>query len=304
MGLQEDVPEDYIDEEIAERRVDRLGQRLTWISILIPVIIGIMIFFAYLDINKKYDHIKNSGAVEVENLSSDLESRFSSLSLKFAKFEETMAAQTAQWQKNLEDVKKSFGSKDQAIESRLKKQLKQLEQAKVSQKDWQDQMTQINQDLKPLGKGMQTLQTQIKKLDQTVKAVRDNLNKTITEYSARLILFEEGIEALNTTSRQLKLDLEDLQSNTRQLSSATVNQGDLTQALRNQRGQQDKQLAALARNVEEQLSALKREIRSLRGRKASAPPAVPATRPSPSQTKPADEPEPAKQDRIIEQDIQ
>jgi chromosome segregation ATPase len=295
-------PDDYIEQEITERKFDRLGRRLTIISILIPCIIGVIVFIAYLDVRKKYDEMKSWGAIEVQNLSSDLESRFSSLSLKFAKFEKDMGTQLSQFQKAAANAQQSVNQTAKQLETLLKKQIAKLDKGKASKQELKKSLTLIQQDVKPLQENLVDLKAQINQLDKNINMVNGTLKQTITEYAQRFIEYEETVNALNASAAQLKSDMGKLKDNTSQLTVDAIKQDSLDSALKNQYEKQEQRLALLARNVEAQLSAIKTQIERLKGQMPGthAKKTTPAT-PPPTSTKAAT---PPKQGPIIEQDIE
>lgn len=87
----DDVEETPVASEINELRLEKISQRVTLISIIIPVLIVVVLVIAYLDIKKRVVQTEDSGAIEFRKLSSDLESRFSSLSLRQAQLEEDLS---------------------------------------------------------------------------------------------------------------------------------------------------------------------------------------------------------------------
>jgi chromosome segregation ATPase len=301
--FNDDEPDCYIEQEMAERKVDKLGQRLTMISILIPCIIGVIVFLAYLDVRKKYDEMKNSGAIEVQNLSSDLESRFSTLSLKFAKFEEAAGTRLSEIQNAITTAQKSLSDVTQQVEIRLNKQIANLKENKASKKDVDNHLAQIRQEVQPLQKDFAGLKGHMTKLDETVNTTHATLKQTITEYAQRFILFEETLNTLSASSLQLKSDIENVKNNTRQLTTGTISQDSLKLAMDKQREKQEQQLATLARNVEQQLSAIKAQVKRLHNLPPPAVETQKAIPPSPSPKTPAPSVK-KKQGQIIEQDIQ
>ncbi|MBR9982047.1 MAG: hypothetical protein KFF50_13545 [Desulfatitalea sp.] len=86
----EEMDERAIPSEINELRLEKISQRVTLISVIIPVLIVIVLVIAYLDIKKRVVQTEDSGAIEFRKLSSDLESRFSTLSVRQAKLEQDL----------------------------------------------------------------------------------------------------------------------------------------------------------------------------------------------------------------------
>lgn len=94
--LNDDIDDEGIPTEVNELKLEKISQRVTLISILIPVLIVIVLVIAYLDIKKRVVQTEDTGEIEFQKLSSDLESRFSSLSVRQARLEDAMAKFTEQ----------------------------------------------------------------------------------------------------------------------------------------------------------------------------------------------------------------
>ena len=88
----EPIDESVIPTTVDELRLEKLNTRVTVISILIPVLIVIVLVIAYLDIKKRVVHTEDTGSINVQKLSQDLESRFSSLSVRQAELEQNLTA--------------------------------------------------------------------------------------------------------------------------------------------------------------------------------------------------------------------
>ena len=66
-------PEVFYHEEIKDLRVEKLSQRVTLISILLPCLIGVAIYFGYRDITGRLTQGQDTGYLEVQKLSRDLD---------------------------------------------------------------------------------------------------------------------------------------------------------------------------------------------------------------------------------------
>ena len=66
-------PEAFYQEELKDLRVEKLSQRVTLLSILLPIIIAIAIFFAYRDLTGRVSRTQDAGAMEVQRISRQLD---------------------------------------------------------------------------------------------------------------------------------------------------------------------------------------------------------------------------------------
>lgn len=108
----EAAPDSIFIADAENLRIEKLSNRVTLVAVLIPCLLVVVLAVAYLDIKNRVINTQNTGSMGVQNLSKDLESRFSKLSLKQAKIDqqleetvETMQTATAALQVNLKKTK-------------------------------------------------------------------------------------------------------------------------------------------------------------------------------------------------------
>ena len=65
-----DSEQTIYQEEAKDRRVEKLSHRVTIISILVPVLLGVVFYIAYRDITSRVSQSQDTGAMEIQNLSS------------------------------------------------------------------------------------------------------------------------------------------------------------------------------------------------------------------------------------------
>ena len=110
-GDDEPEPEQTLyQDEAKDRRVEKLGHRVTIISILIPVLIGAIFYIAYRDITSRVSQTQDTGTMEIQNLSTQLQDKFDEISSKYGELETALTQKLAA----LEKV-------DKAMKANLKK---------------------------------------------------------------------------------------------------------------------------------------------------------------------------------------
>lgn len=120
MQLEDEAPESVIQEERTDFRIEKLGNRITLISILIPVLIIIIFGMAYFDMKGRLTSSESTKTMEVSSLSKEIQSKFSSLSLKQAKLEESIKKLDSS-KADEKDMKMSMAEAEKSL-SRLRKQ--------------------------------------------------------------------------------------------------------------------------------------------------------------------------------------
>lgn len=191
--LNEEMEERAIPAEINELRLDKISQRVTMISIMIPVLIVIVLVIAYLDIKKRVVQTEDSGTFEFQKLSSDLESRFSSLSLRQAKIEEALENLSAQHDHAMATIQVRMENLHNAIGEVRRGALGQKELDAVKE-DLSKQLNSVagsaTEAARQTGATLQELKAQVIQQDDTLSTASEQLaelRKRITDIDARKI---------------------------------------------------------------------------------------------------------------------
>jgi hypothetical protein len=103
--IDEESPDSVFHDEIRELRLEKLGRRVTILSILIPCLVGALIAFAYLDLKKRVLINQDTGVKTVQNLSKDFDTRLYELTTKYNDLENTLATRAATLEKNFSSLK-------------------------------------------------------------------------------------------------------------------------------------------------------------------------------------------------------
>ncbi|MBW2584909.1 MAG: hypothetical protein JRE36_15370 [Deltaproteobacteria bacterium] len=85
-------PEAFYREEIKDLRVEKLSQRIILLSILLPILMGVAIFFVYRDLTGRVGRSQDTGSIEAQRISRELEE----ISKKFN--EKLITFSTTNWQ--------------------------------------------------------------------------------------------------------------------------------------------------------------------------------------------------------------
>ena len=279
--IDEESPDSQFQEDIEELQAIKLNKRITRMSILIISLTGAIILFAYIDLKKNLFKINRSGNTEIQTLSKGMQSKFSSLSLQQAKFEEILAKAIAPLENAVKSLKVNLKETSTAI--------KYIRSArKTDNKKTVDAIEATNKTLASVSQKIETLASDMNQVNQKYKIELSSLSRMTTG-------MEHHIQKI-----QAELDT---------LSSSQLDKKRLDIELSNERKMFQKTLAQLKNNIENQLSIIEKKIRELEKIKVSSEvqkPVTPKNAP-PSQLpdpKPVDEDTNLQPGTIIEQDIQ
>ena len=217
----EPVPEEALyQEEARDRRIEKISHRVTIISILIPVLLGVVFYITYRDITSRVSQSQDTGAMEIQNLSTQLEDQFEALSKKYGELEASLAQKLA----TLEKVDKSMTANLKQAQDMVSK----INATKVDKKEQQDAIAKIDTALGPIRKELESLAPMRKELEtlapmrkelETLAPMRKQL-ETLTPMRKQLEILTPMREDLKTVTAELRSLDKDTQQ---RLSTLSVN---------------------------------------------------------------------------------
>jgi hypothetical protein len=262
-------------EEILEQRLEKLSTRVTLIAILVPVLIFVIFTFAYLDIKHRVFSMHDTGVDELQKLSRDLESKFSSLSVRFASFEDSFAEREA----SLKGIEESFSKKIVPIEKAFSiletslndvkkniqesekniKQIMAIQTDHVEKKEFEEKIASMEKSFEAAQNDMQIVMSQMKALDSNLQ----NELKLITDYLGKE---KKRIDDVLKASDGVSEDMKNVRSQFQALSKKAdgfVHADDLPLAVEKARLRLKVAFDETVRSIQNRIDVLERQISSL-----------------------------------------
>ncbi len=283
---EEATPDAIFMADAENLRIEKLSTRVTLVAVLIPCLLVIVLAIAYLDIKNRVISTQNTGSMGVQNLSKDLASRFSSLSLRQAKIEQQLA-----------ETSTTLETGTAALQVNLKKataELKGLIQKKPDRSALAAMSKKTNAAMAAMHKEMATAQKEMAELN----AAFDRFDE---ELAAQILLMADGLKKdqgrlAEIENQAQRLETEKLDKESMELTIGLERLA-LQEMVKDKIRKIDKQLAAMER----QIVALNRRMDERATKAAPAPPA--ATSPSPTPTPPINSTPSPKSEKMVEQTI-
>lgn len=247
----DDEPEEEshypIQSEIEDLKVEKLSQRVTIITILIPILIVVILGVTYLDIKRRVISTETSGSKGFENLSRDLESRFSSLSLRQAALEENFKNEST----TLNAASAKMGVRIKETDTALKA----LSDAAATQKALKNAVS----------KSMAALDKKMAPLTQQLAAVNEKLTTQSHETAASLSELEGLLSTMDPAFADLRDSLQGLSADLEALSQNKISKEQMDLALKLDRFRIISDLEAQDKRLEQQLGEVSRQLTLVRG---------------------------------------
>ena len=238
-----DSEQTLYQEEAKDRRVEKLSHRVTIISILVPVLLGVVFYISYRDITSRVSQSQDTGAMEIQNLSTQLEENFAALSVKYGDLEAALTQKLAA----LEKV-------DKAMKTNLKKAevtVAKINATKANKKDQQDAIARLNTALNPIRNELKTLAplrndlkavtTELASLDKDLQQQLSTLSKNVDKALKNLTKIQSDMSVLSDR----KLDRDSLQLELLKAKKSYQRDLDLTKSAI------DKRLASMLRKIKD-----------------------------------------------------
>lgn len=185
----DEIEDQGVPAEINELKLEKISQRVTLISVLIPMLIVIVLVITYLDIKKRVTQTEDTGNIEFQKLSGDLESRFSSLSVRQARIEEAMEKLSA-------DTSQS-GAAIQVRLEKLNDAIKRASGSSVKQKDLDAAKADLAKQINDVVGATNETGQQVAAIAQTLKSQMDQLSLAVDTINAQITDLEKRLAAID-----------------------------------------------------------------------------------------------------------
>ena len=227
MSREEKSPDSLYGEEVLELRIEKVNQKLTLFSILVPFIVGIIILITYLDLRNRVAEIQNSGKSEVQIITDDLEKRLESIKKEYAELEVSLDKKISYIDKNTYLLKENLAKSE--------KTLINLKSSKADKKEQDVFYAQLDKKFVPIQKGINDVSTKIETLEETLNT---------------------KIEALSNSADKSNTSIADLSTNKMDKDSLDIK-------LLAERKSYQQQLNQLQKDLENKINALQTKINAL-----------------------------------------
>ena len=203
MQMDDESQDFQIQEQVDVSKVEKLNKRITRISIIIPCLFIIILIAAYFDLRKNLTSMNIMGNMGVQSLSKELESRFSSLSIKEANFEESTGKSIANLEKSIASLQTETKEATTAI--------RYIRSARKSDnKNTESAIHTIDKKLDSIPKELNKISSNMKKIEQSLTDKLADISQFINNSKNDLKKINSEISSLKSVKAD-KTSLKDQQ---------------------------------------------------------------------------------------------
>ncbi len=267
--------------ELPPQPYDRLRRRITVLGVLMPLLLAGLIVAGYLDIKRRVSQTENTGSMEVLNLSRDLESSFSSLSVRQAKLEEAMGKMVAEVEKKNAALKTGLQAELQkavAEVKSLKKSLAELNQRLAGvEKKQRSEVDRLKGELKSLRAELKRIGGKSESADRKAAVRVSNLEKTLEEMQGYLGEFKtmqgqladlaeamrlSAVTTMEAKSRAVEAEqnLQKLRQELEQQLATKLDRRSLADELKAEAQRNQKRMALLTARLSDRIVTLEKKV--------------------------------------------
>ena len=255
----EQEPETFYHEELKDLRVEKLSQRVTLLSILLPCLIGVAIYFGYRDLSGRVSQGNDTESLEVQRLTRELENLAKDFNDKLISFSTTLSTQDKDLGNTLEgrlsEISKNIDGLQnnvKALDEDIKKSgetIDRLNASKVDKKSQTVAIEKINAALTPLQAELDKLKT----MGSDLKTVSENIANLESKLTRQLATVAASTE-------QNKKEYEQIQNSLTKLSGKTIDQDTLALELFKLKKYFQSQISKEVSDLNQRMDALEKEI--------------------------------------------
>ena len=192
-------------DEINTLKIDKLSNRVTIISIIIPCIIGAILVFAYLDMKERVVDVDITKQSQVDRISQQFEEKLNALDVKIAKnkydIEDKLPKLTSKSVSIEGQITKLSNAKadSKTINSKIKKLEKQISNNANQDKSTLQSLERLNKQM------LSTIKDNQDQFDKTAKQIKDDINLFKEEFDARLLELSDYEQQIGNLRKDLSL---------------------------------------------------------------------------------------------------
>lgn len=256
----------FAQDEIKDNLLDKMNFRLTFLSVILPIVLILGLLFLYFVINHKIAEKHTLALKEVNNISKDID-----------ELKTFFSEQTSESKKSLLDRIGGFSQTLNSIQKDIRKQATTVQNLKKEKTDKKTVGTIVKKELTGVTKSLDTVKGDLRKQQQEITGLaksRDGHEKTIRDLGNNLV-------TLGKTLNDLKQALEKQESAMRNLSKTKADMKSVDRHYKEQKRLNDK-----VQLLEIEVRLLKSQIQSTdTATVKSPPPTSPSTEKGPATKK-------------------
>lgn len=209
-NLEDDEPEVPSNEEELKRRIAKLGNRLSFVTLLLPCLLAVALYVGYQDLVLRTAKTQGSELRSAERLAAEADQKWAELGARLTDIEATLTARVDAAQKSVQAVQEELRKGESGIDKAVA--------AKADKKELADATARIDAALAAVQKDLQALAPFREELGQAaalrgeVASVSTRLQKLENSLGKDLTGLAGYMDRTKSDLEKIRADLAGLQS--------------------------------------------------------------------------------------------
>jgi len=179
-----------------DKKISRLNRKIMFIAFLVPCFIGIILYFAYRDIQNESLTLQKTGSQEIKKISKNIETQFASMS-------EIHKTSEIAFNKKILSIEKATSSLNNTLVQTNKK-LKKFTLSKAGKKETEAKLKKIKQLLASIEDDTKSVASKLYDFDATVSAEFLKMKKNFKKVHVDLIALKTEMSDLSSSKADIK----------------------------------------------------------------------------------------------------
>jgi len=290
-------PESFYREEIKDLRLEKLNNRVTFITILIPCLIGILLFFVYRDLTGRVNRTEDTGYQEVQKLSQRIDEKMTDLAAQYNTLAVSISEKLEGIDTRINGLQKDFHQNADALakldesksdRSEQRKDIERIENALTPIKEELQTLNPIREELKALAPLREEIDS-VDGLRRDMNALAAGSEELKSDLTDAIATFTRSFEQTNQKMIRLQQNFDTLSKSIQ----SKIDQEKLDLELLRMKKSYQLRLFEVVTKIEERLKSIESRLKAIERPAAVPRKLVPSSRPEQSslskQSKPIDE---------------
>ncbi len=276
---EDEIPSSTLTRHKEVLGIDALNRRMTRIFVLFLVLMAMVFYLAYSNITQRVVKVHTLGTEEVQAISRDLQSRFSSLSVQFAKLEDSTGNRLTALDKSTQGIRKALDQSNAQLTAMVTRKADkgQLEKTASDMKKALAPLEKKVQEMAAMRKDIEALLEAIKRDVATIGAMKhriESLNAGLHKIRGEFTDLQRSVSSFQQTTQQdtsaiaaglgsLRTESDNLEKKLSDLNIRGMNLENLQTAIKKQDIDSKKRLAQTAADMQARIDKLDAKIQAL-----------------------------------------
>ncbi len=256
-------PDSFYHEELKDLRVEKLSQRMTLLSILLPCLIAVAFYFGYQNLSGQIGRSDDTGSQEIQRLTKEIDDLSKSFNDKLITFSTTLSTQDKDFGTSIEDrllgmtqsidkLQKNVKTLYEDLKHNFDESQKIIEKLKISKADKKNlavAVEKFNASIKPLQSELQKL----KVIRKDLAGIAADIKKLEGNLTAKL-------DAATAESEQNSQKYQQLEGSLKKLSNQAVEKDALALEIFKIKKNFQSEISDAVSNLNQRLNAIQNQV--------------------------------------------